>query len=67
MPSEKKSNHIHIPASAERVKSKEIKERHKKRKQNGKPEKVTNEMIYEILMDIMDKQEVLEMKLKNLS
>lgn len=64
---EKKNNHIHIPANPETIKSNEIKGRQKKRKENTKPEKVTNEMIYEMLMDIMDKQEILENKLKNLS
>lgn len=59
----KKLNHIHIPANPQRMVAEEISQRQKKRKENGKPREITNEILYELLMDIMEKQELLEQKL----
>jgi len=48
--------HIHIPANPKRIELEAIKERQRQRKAHGKPQKVTNEMIYEMLMDILENQ-----------
>lgn len=63
---EPKRNHFHIPANPDRLKAKELQERHTKRLNNSKPVEMTNEIIYELLMDVLAKQEVLERKLDNM-
>lgn len=60
---ETKANHFHIPADPKRLKAEEIKARHQLRRNQIKPDKVTNEMLYELLMDLMEKQDVLENRL----
>jgi len=55
-----------IPVDKQRVELDEIKARQKARKQAGKPAKVTNEILYEIQMDIMENQARIENKLNEL-
>ncbi|MCP8970054.1 hypothetical protein [Ectobacillus ponti] len=66
MPADKK-NHIHIPANPDRLKAKELKDKQKKRRDNVKTDKVTLELLYDVMLDIMDKQELLEKKLDQLA
>lgn len=47
---------IHIPADPKRLKLEAIKERQRQRKANGKPSKVTNEILYEMLIDVLENQ-----------
>jgi hypothetical protein len=47
---------IHIPADPKRLELEAIKERQRQRKANGKPSKVTNEILYEMLIDVLENQ-----------
>lgn len=47
---------IHIPADPKRLGLEAIKERQRQRKANGKPSKVTNEILYEMLIDVLENQ-----------
>lgn len=66
--------HFHIPADPLRLKSEEIKARHHKRQESGLEEvkasdasvNVTNEMLYEMLHDVLERQEILENRLQNI-
>lgn len=57
---------IHIPANPKRIELEAIKECQRQRKARGKPQKVTNEMLYEMLMDILENQARHENWLKEL-
>jgi len=46
---------VNIPTDQKRLELDEIKKRQKQRKQN-KPSKITNDMIYEILSDVLENQ-----------
>lgn len=46
---------FHVPANPMRVELDEIKKRQKERK-TKKPEKVTNELIYNMLSDVLENQ-----------
>lgn len=62
-----KTAHFHIPADPLRLKSEELRNRHSSRQglslKGLKAEAVTNEMLYEMLTDLLDRQELLEAKL----
>lgn len=68
-----KKTHFHIPADPVRVKSEEIKARHNSRKENelhglkaSVATNVTNEMLFEMLNDVLERQEILENRLQNI-
>lgn len=57
--------HFHIPKDPLRVKSEEIQARHAGRSQRSlKKVEVTNDMLYELLTDILEKQSILEQRLE---
>lgn len=62
-----KTVHLHIPADPLRVQSEELQARHASRKEQRlevlKQAAVTNEMLYEMIFDLLDRQELLETKL----
>lgn len=68
-----KKTHFHIPADPLRVQSEEIKARHDNRKekslQNIKSSgatNVTNEMLFEMLNDVLERQEILDNRLQKI-
>lgn len=65
-----KTAHFHIPADPLRVKSEELRARHSERKGQSlkglKAAEVTNEVLYEMLTDLLERQELLEDKLDQL-
>lgn len=62
-----KTAHFHIPADPLRLKSEELRNRHISRREQSlkglKAAAVTNEMLYELLSDLLERQELLEAKL----
>lgn len=57
--------HFHIPKDPLRVKSEEIQVRHEGRtKRSLKKLEVTNDMLYELLSDILEKQSILEQRME---
>ncbi|MBD2867730.1 hypothetical protein [Paenibacillus arenilitoris] len=58
-----KLNHFHIAADPVRLKAEEIKQRQDKRLEEGRPSVITNEVIYDMLIDILENQKILEAKL----
>lgn len=48
--------YIRISANPKRLELEAIKQRQRKRKAAGKPSKVTNEILYEMLMDVLENQ-----------
>jgi len=63
--------HFHIPADPLRLRSEALQARHSSRKGNGVQELiasggVTNEALYEMLSDVLERQELLESQLQNL-
>jgi|GEM_PF-6182175 len=65
-----KTAHFHIPADPLRVKSEELRARHSERKEQNlkglKAAETTNEVLYEMLSDLLERQELLEDKLDQL-
>ncbi|SDE96745.1 hypothetical protein SAMN04488542_10453 [Fontibacillus panacisegetis] len=68
-----KKTHFHIPADPLRVRSEEIKARHNSRKENelqslkaSVATNVTNEMLFEMLNDVLERQEILENRLQSI-
>jgi hypothetical protein len=57
---------FHVPADHMRVELDAIKDRQKDRKQAEAPEKVTNEMLYEMLFDVIENQARIENALNKL-
>ncbi|WP_334075463.1 hypothetical protein [Paenibacillus sp. A14] len=60
-----KTAHFHIPTDPLRVKSEELRARHSERKEL-KAAEATNELLYEMLSDLLERQELLEDKLDQL-
>lgn len=62
-----KTVHFHIPADPLRLKSEELRNRHSSRQEQSlkgiNAATVTNEMLFEMLTDLLDRQELLEAKL----
>ncbi|MFC4101714.1 hypothetical protein [Paenibacillus xanthanilyticus] len=56
-------NHFHIPANPERLKLEAIQERQLVRRDQTRPAVITNDLIYDLLMDILDNQELLANKI----
>ncbi|GBF34157.1 hypothetical protein DCCM_3269 [Desulfocucumis palustris] len=50
-----------------RVELEQIKQRQVQRKQEGKPSKITNDMIYEMLSDVLENQARIENMLRKLT
>ncbi|MFB9328615.1 hypothetical protein ACFFSY_21990 [Paenibacillus aurantiacus] len=63
-PAQASMNHFHIPANPERLKLKEMKDRLLVRQEKARPTVITNEIIYDLLMDILANQELLAGKLQ---
>lgn len=65
-----KTAHFHILTDPLRVKSEELRARHSERKEQNlkelKAAEATNEMLYEMLSDLLERQELLEDKLDQL-
>lgn len=68
-----KKTHFHIPADPLRVQSEEIKARHNSRREKGLQNikdtgatNVTNEMLFEMLNDVLERQEILENRLQSI-
>ncbi|RCX16471.1 hypothetical protein DFP94_11291 [Fontibacillus phaseoli] len=69
-----KTPHFHIPADPQRVRSEEITARHHARKEEAqlaakglKDSGVTLDTLYEMLSDMLERQEILENRLKQIS
>ncbi|WP_127529250.1 hypothetical protein [Paenibacillus kobensis] len=60
-------NHIHIPANPMRLQSQKLAERLHQLRQSGKPDTVTNDVLYEMLTDILENQWLLENRLLELA
>lgn len=55
------------PADPKRLELEQIKQRQKQRKQEGKPAKVANDILYEMLSDVLENQARFENMLKKLT
>ncbi|WP_410772189.1 hypothetical protein [Fontibacillus sp. BL9] len=65
-----KAVHFHIPADPLRIKSEELRARHNDRKEQSlegfKASDVTNEMLYDMLLDLHERHDLLESRLGQL-
>lgn len=68
-----KKTHFHIPADPLRIQSEDIKARHISRKENGLQHikdtgatNITNEMLFEMLNDVLERQEILDCRLQKI-